>query len=168
MLFLESIKYEIDNHRVISFDIFDTLLLRPYVKPTDLFLHIEKLTNRVNFSDRRIKAEQKARQTHKEQEDITLDDIYNEIDDNYKDLKQLEIDLETQILQQNKEMFEVFEYAKQQGKKVIITSDMYLDKNILVNILNLKGYKDYYKLYVSSDIKKAKATGNLYKYIIEI
>ena len=34
---------EIKKHDIISFDIFDTLLIRPYVKPTDLFLHIEKI-----------------------------------------------------------------------------------------------------------------------------
>lgn len=167
MLLLESLKYEINNHKIISFDIFDTLLLRPYVKPTDVFLHIETLENKPNFFEIRQEAETKARKTHKNQEDITLDDIYNEIDDEYKYIKQIEIDLETQILQQNKEIFEVFEYAKQQGKKVIVISDMYLNKNILENILNLKGYKDYCKLYLSNEIKKTKATGNLYKYVIE-
>ena len=30
---------KINKHDIISFDIFDTLLIRPYVKPTDLFLH---------------------------------------------------------------------------------------------------------------------------------
>ena len=39
------IKNQIDSHLVISFDIFDTLLLRPYAKPTDLFLHLEKKTH---------------------------------------------------------------------------------------------------------------------------
>ena len=30
---------DIKKHNIISFDIFNTLLIRPYVKPTDLFLH---------------------------------------------------------------------------------------------------------------------------------
>ena len=30
---------EIKKHDIISFNIFNTLLIRPYVKPTDLFLH---------------------------------------------------------------------------------------------------------------------------------
>ena len=161
MLLLEALKYKINTHKIISFDIFDTLLLRPYVRPIDLFLHIERLSNKEGFFNARIKAENNARIHIKDKdktlEDITLDDIYNEIDDNYKDFKQLEINLETQILQQNHEIFEVFEYAKEQGKKIIITSDMYLNKNILENILNLKGYDGYYKLYVSNEIKKAKA-----------
>ena len=42
MTLLNKIKSKIDSYDIISFDIFDTLLLRPYVKPTDLFLHIEK------------------------------------------------------------------------------------------------------------------------------
>lgn len=44
-------------------------------------------------------------------------------------------------------MFEVFEYAKQQDKKIIITSDMYLNKNILENVLNLKGYNGIINLF---------------------
>ena len=37
------IKKRIETHEVISFDIFDTLLLRPYVRPSDLFVHLERL-----------------------------------------------------------------------------------------------------------------------------
>ncbi len=39
--FLDGAKSEILKYDVISFDIFDTLLLRPFIKPTDLFLYIE-------------------------------------------------------------------------------------------------------------------------------
>ena len=48
---------EIKKHEIISFDIFDTLLIRPYVKPTDLFLHIEKLYKIKGFYKNRIMAE---------------------------------------------------------------------------------------------------------------
>ena len=34
---------KIKKHNIISFDIFDTLLIRPYVKPTDLFLHKDNI-----------------------------------------------------------------------------------------------------------------------------
>ncbi|GAA7596542.1 hypothetical protein HpMMM16_03880 [Helicobacter pylori] len=37
--FLDEAKSEILKYDVISFDIFDTLLLRPFIKPTDLFLY---------------------------------------------------------------------------------------------------------------------------------
>ena len=34
---------EIKKHNIISFNIFDTLLIRPYVKPIDLFLHKDNI-----------------------------------------------------------------------------------------------------------------------------
>lgn len=39
--FLNEAKSEVLKYDVISFDIFDTLLLRPFIKPTDLFWYIE-------------------------------------------------------------------------------------------------------------------------------
>lgn len=55
---IKSILSEVD---VVSFDIFDTLLLRPYARPTDLFLHLEKLYNKPNFAIARMRAEEYAR-----------------------------------------------------------------------------------------------------------
>lgn len=52
---------EIKKHDIISFDIFDTLLVRPYVKPTDMFIHIEKLYKAEGFHENRIKAEKLSR-----------------------------------------------------------------------------------------------------------
>ncbi|GAA8357863.1 hypothetical protein KH0195_23590 [Helicobacter pylori] len=48
--FLDGAKSEILKYDVISFDIFDTLLLRPFIKPTDLFLYIETKYNIIRFS----------------------------------------------------------------------------------------------------------------------
>ncbi|MBR1649000.1 MAG: hypothetical protein IJ689_05310, partial [Alphaproteobacteria bacterium] len=104
-------KKEIDNAEVISFDVFDTLLLRPYAKPQDLFWHIEKAYSRVGFCEERRAAEHRARLRHKELEDITYDMIYEEIDDKFKDLKQTETDWEKMVLRANPEMKKVYEYA---------------------------------------------------------
>ena len=97
-MLLDKIKDKIKKHSVISFDIFDTLLLRPYAKPTDLFLHIEKSENIPFFCYLRQEAEKKARIRHKELEDITFDMIYEEIDEKFKDLKQKEMDWEEMVL----------------------------------------------------------------------
>lgn len=53
------------------------------------------------------------------------------------------------------------------ANKIIITSDMYLPSNLLAKILKEKGFKHFSKLYVSGEIGKCKASGNLYKYILE-
>ena len=167
MSLFKDIKTKIDKHEIISFDVFDTLLLRPYVKPTDLFLHLEKLEKAEGFAKARIEAEQKARKIHSDVEDITLDEIYAEIADEYRNLKSKEMDLERQVLQPNPEMKEVFDYAKKQGKKIIIVSDMYLPAKFLTDILHKKGFDGFEKLYVSCEYRKTKHTGSLYKLAID-
>lgn len=167
MTLLEKIKPEIDKHKIISFDIFDTLLLRPYVKPTDLFEHLSRIENVNNFKELRIKAEQTARTKHKDFEDITIDQIYAEMPKNLSYLKAKEMDFERKVLQPNLEMKEVFDYAKSQNKRIIIVSDMYLSIEFLSIILQEKGFSGFEKLYVSCQENKTKWTGNLYKFILK-
>ena len=157
---------EIKKHDIISFDIFDTLLIRPYIKPTDLFLHIEKLYKIKGFHKNRIMAEKLARGKYIDYEDITLNQIYEEIDDKYKLFKEIEIELEERILTIHKENKEIYDYALSLGKKIIIVSDMYLPKEVIEKILIKNNYTNYYKLYLSSDLMLTKASANLYKYII--
>ena len=168
MRFLDEYKKDIDNHEIISFDIFDTLLFRPYLSFTDLYNYIEKVYNVKNFSKIRRKAEKQARKllSTNNIEDISITDIYNNIPNNLKYLKEIELNLEKHQTILNKEMFDVYNYAIEQNKKVIIISDMYLDKTFLVNLLKSKGIDKFEELYVSSDIKKLKSTGNLFKYVL--
>ena len=158
---------EIKKHEIISFDIFDTLLIRPYVKPTDLFLHIEKLYKIKGFCKSRIMAEKLARGKYIDFEEVTLNQIYEEIDEKYKRFKEIERELEERILTTHKENKKIYDYASSLGKKIIITSDMYLPKKTIEKILTKNNYTNYYKLYLSSDLNLTKASGNLYKYIIE-
>lgn len=54
---LHNIYRYVDKVSIVSFDIFDTLLLRPYMKPEDLFLHLEKIYDCPGFSEQRKNAE---------------------------------------------------------------------------------------------------------------
>ncbi len=167
MSLLEDLKKHIHSHEIISFDIFDTLLLRPYVKPTDLFFHLEHIEEIWWYRDNRIKAENLARQLHKEKEDITLDDIYNELEEPFFSLKIKELELERKTLFPNPEIKEAFDYAKKAKKKVIITSDMYLPQQFLEKVLKEKGFYGYHKLYLSSKLNRTKWNGTLYEYILK-
>ena len=167
MKLLEQIKPQIDKHAIISFDIFDTLLLRPYVQPTDLFLHLEYLEKVEGFKKDRIDAEKIARQLHKEKEDVSIDDIYNELEEPFFSLKSKELELERKTLFSNPEIKEVFDYAKKYRKKIIIVSDMYLSQQFLENVLKEKGFSGYNKLYLSSQLNKTKWNGTLYEHILK-
>lgn len=85
----EDIKKEITKNEttIVSFDIFDTLIVRPFWLPTDLFYlmnsYFMKLTNAksdINFANIRIESEKMCRQElvsiHSSFDDITLKEIY--------------------------------------------------------------------------------------------
>lgn len=160
-MFLDQIKPLVDKHPIITFDIFDTLLMRPYVRPADLFLHVEKLEKQPGWAKHRRQAEDTARRKYSQYEDITLDEIYQELSASDASFKQIELDLECQTLQPNPEIKQVFNYARQQGKRIFIISDMYLPKEFLTEVLHEKGYTDFEKLYVSNAVRKLKGTGTL-------
>ena len=165
-LLLDQIRRKIDKAQVISFDIFDTLLVRPYVAPTDLFVHMEKAYARPGFASERRVAERRTHIRHKELEDITFDMIYEEIDAEYRDLKQKELDWEAMVLRPNPELKQVYDYALAQGKRIIIASDMYLPTEFIASILRKNGFDRWEKLYVSGDIGKWKR-GSLFCHILD-
>lgn len=162
---LEKIKSLIDKHEIISFDIFDTLLLRIYSKPTDVFLHMEYLFNIHGFHKARIAAESNARM-HSSQEEVTLDQIYKELPNYFQPYKNKEIELEIASLKVNNEIYKAYDYALNKKKKIIITSDMYLPKDILVNVLHKNGYNNYNRFYLSSDLLLTKHNGSIYELIL--
>lgn len=181
---MERIKRTIcdSTKQVISFDVFDTLILRPFWKPTDLFhlmtddfLRICHVSSFVNFVDLRIAAEAKCRERikalHTDYDDITLDEIYEQLamdhdfsTEELDELKALETRLEIRFCVPRMMGKQLFELAKSQGKTVIICSDMYLPKETVEAILKKNGY-DYDKLYLSSELRMAKGTRRLYPYV---
>ena len=179
----EKIVEEIIKSDTISFDIFDTLIIRPFYEPKDLFKILNKKfkklcpNNNLIFSSIREKAEKITRDTnfkYNENEEITIDKIYNYITDNYKinskvtnELKKYEIELELKYCQQRKSGKNLFELAKFLNKRIIITSDMYLPINTIEEILHNNGYNNIDKIYLSNIENLSKATGNLYNRIKE-
>ena len=164
------LKKLIDENEIISFDIFDTLLLRPFIKPVDLFALIEEKYNVTNFLADRRWAEKKARIIkgikHKDIEDVTIDEIYHVLGDRYSNIKSIEMALEEEYLYPNPDMLEIFEYAQSRNKKIIITSDMYLSSKFLNKVLISKGFNNFDYLYVSNELGKTKHSGRLFKHIL--
>ena len=159
---LNKLYRQIRKAKVISFDIFDTLLVRPYVKPIDLFLHMEKYYDKPFFASCRVTAEQTAREKNPGREDITFDDIYNEIDDQFKFLKSHELEWEENVLQPHPQIQEIWQFAKQSGKKIVVASDMYLPMEFIAKVLKKNGFGDYDKLYVSGDLNISKWRGTMF------
>ena len=153
---------------VISFDIFDTLLLRPYLKPSDLFFKIEFDESAKGFALDRICAETTAKKRVREQGRVepTIDEIYAQIPQ-WETFKSKELEAERACLVVNPEMQDVFNAAKSQGKRILVVSDMYLSANFLKDVLKEKGISGWDGFYVSSEKQAAKWSGELYELILK-
>lgn len=103
------------QYEVISFDIFDTLIFRPFSEPTDLFFFLGEKTGILDFKRLRMQAEADARtQKYKEEKhyEITLSDIWsrleNEIGVTKEQGMQMEQALEMEFCYANPFMQQVF------------------------------------------------------------
>lgn len=149
----------IDKAKIVSFDIFDTLVFRPYLKPTDIFNLIERDHAAIGFYGARTQAEMVAREKFikNENEEVTLDEIYSCIEPWFENLKSVEIECEIANIFRNEEMGQFYDYAIKAGKTVIIVSDMYLPRPVVDTVLKNCGYSQHANLYLSSETKRQKA-----------
>jgi len=152
-----------DSVKVISFDLFDTLILRPFLKPTDLFILLGQIQSRNDFYDFRIKAESKARSSIGTE--VTLDEIYSFMPKDLISFKDLECQFEIDLCFTNPWMKQHYQ-SLIEGKTVIITTDMYLPRNVIESILKKNDIR-YDRLYISSEHRKTKHNGSLFRYILD-
>lgn len=171
--------------KYVGFDIFDTLIQRPFWEPTDLFCLINDKFNEIldkktciDFSLIRKNGEIACRSYYSNvrpsNEDVNLDEIYDYISRFYgisknitDKLKQYEIQLELKYCSERKIGKELYDWAMFCGKKIIIASDMYLPKEIVEQILERNSFVSYEKIYLSNDIGISKYSGRLFDYIIK-
>lgn len=172
---LNSLIKSISDYDVISFDIFDTLLLRNVLFPSDIFkLLAEKAISRFNiegFNYVRISAETDGR-IHSPDDDISIQKIYENIAHTYSDeianeLMSTEIDLELENICANELAIKVYNEAVKQNKRIVLITDSCLDENTMQKMLKKCGITEYEKLYISGQIGMAKGTGNLWRYAID-
>lgn len=171
--------------KVVSFDIFDTLIIRPFLIPTDLFQllnnRFDELMNSssfLTFAEMRVRAEKAARNNNyiiaNRYEEITIDEIYNQLITDYSipsDVAKIMIDeekaLEVKFCKARTKIKEIFDLAIFLGKKVICITDMYLDRDTITKILEKNGYTNIDNIFISSEERLTKASGHLYKIAIK-
>ena len=159
------IKKEIDNHKIVSFDVFDTLLYRRFIFPTDIFSYIEEEYKAEGYRKNRINAEKEARK--KSIYEINIDDIYRCIKARYKHLLEKELEIEKKSIYRNEKIYKLYKYALDRNKTIVFTSDMYLKYDFLVNILKENNYGDYNLFLLSNKDNVNKESGSIYKYMID-
>ncbi len=161
---------QIQHNDIISFDIFDTLIFRPFEKPQDLFTIIGCELKIHDFKNLRISAERTAREiTLKPNRQIDIYDIYDRLSLYVHLDKELGIETELKVEMDlcfaNPYMKELFNILKYNKKTIIATSDMYLPKDILKQLLKNCGYDGFTEIFVSCDCKCGKHNGDLQRFV---
>ncbi|MCM1193705.1 MAG: HAD-IA family hydrolase [Butyrivibrio sp.] len=162
------------GYDVVSFDIFDTLIFRPFDDPTALFFLLGERLGFMDFRRIRIEAEQEARQKNYKKTgsyEVTLEDIWSRLEEKTglpaKTGMKLEMELERCYCYANPFMLQVFHRLTNMGKRIIITSDMYLSREFLQSLLEEKGFAGAEKIYISNEWGGSKYSGRLYDFILQ-
>lgn len=162
------------DYDVISFDVFDTLILRPFTSPRVLFSIMEQRLGIYKFANIRVDSENEIRslkQKSENHDNVTLKEIYDLISKKTsldpEQTANLEYKLELNYCFANPYFQEIMPVLKENNKKIIITSDMYLSKQQIRSILELAGYNFFDNIFVSSEYKKSKKHGDIYETIKE-
>lgn len=157
----DGLKQLIGEYEAISFDIFDTLVMRTVYYNKDVFCVIaEKYKDRVpNFYEVRVQAEYDLSRTRYPY----MEEIYQYIEEKCAidkalalEMMRYEIEVERQVIVPRKSVVDIFNYCKEIGKKVYIVSDMYMHKEELESIINNIGIVGYDKILVSCEYDTSK------------
>lgn len=172
----EKIIDQLKEYKIVSFDIFDTLIKRDCAEAKLVFEMMEhNLSTKYlwvsNFCERRVNAEKQAR-AKSTREEVTFDEIYTELGKYYSKeelgiLQKEEIEYEIAFCHISYHMKRVYDYCISSKKIVVLTSDMYMPYDIIKVLLEKVGLQGYKKIYLSSQLFLTKQTGHLYDYILK-
>ncbi len=168
----EELARQLEEYDVISFDVFDTLIFRPFSEPTDLFFFLGDRLNYPDFKRIRMEMEWKARERKYKKSksyEVNLEEIYTVLSQETgidgQSASAMEIELENKFCFANPYMEKVVKLIREKGKRMIITSDMYLNTEQIKVLLKSCGYSEFDAYYVSCDLQRSKSEGNLFEYI---
>lgn len=157
------------QYDVVSFDIFDTLLFRPFAAPVDLFHIVGEELGYLNYAVLRHDMEVICRETgikNGGSGEVTLEQIYMLMERQCgvpaRRGMEAELRVEANFLYANPYMKAVFDLLRQKGKRIIVISDTYFSSGFLLTILEREGYRDIEKVYVSCEYGYGKHDGKLF------
>ena len=178
--YIKDIQENLQYYDIISFDIFDTILTRLVECPIDIFSIVEQYLIENNYSGEgfaiaRFESEKIARdyafKTGKEE--ITLENIYEQINlayPKYQDFldeaKRIEIFIEVNYCVPSIDNLFLINKIIEKNKKIILVSDMYLDRESIIQMLNKMNVTSFDNLYLSSELLATKNHGSIWKKVL--
>lgn len=160
---------KVDSYEIVSFDIFDTLIMRKVYMPQDIFKIVEwrirkELGLEIEFSRERIAAGVGSNDRY-----FMLDDIYmvmNQVlklsDEILYKIKRIELQVERECCIPRKDMVEFYNELVLE-KDVYLISDMYLPSQAITEILEQCGVRNVPHIWISGEKKANKKDGTLWE-----
>lgn len=158
----------------VSFDLFDTLVMRKVISYTDIFELMEyRLLEKgwyiPDFSKRRLFAEKELAKNGAP----TLEDIYKFLLNSLKEkravsaleLAELEWEIDFSVIVPRESVFEIFRNIIRSGKKVYIVTDTYYKRSQIEKILKKCGAEGYTDIVASCEYQTGKCQGLFPKFI---
>lgn len=162
---------KVSNYKNVSFDMFDTLIKRIVDKPEDIFFLMES-NNHIkidNFKKKRIAAEKKAREVHKEVNiEMIYDYFYGISEEQKKDLINFELKIEKDNMFSNEIFLQLFKKCIELNKNVYIITDIYFNRPFIEEILSKNGIYGYKNIFISCECGKTKANGELFEEVLRV
>ena len=159
---------------VVSFDVFDTLLHRPFSEPTALFYVLGERLDIPDFRTLRTRAEQTARQRQMAESgtgEITLSQIYEVLHEETgldPDAgAALESETEIALCLPDPYMQKVWALVRKAGRRIVVTTDMYLPRATIEAMLEKCGFTGYEQLFLSGEADCGKYDGRLFAKVKE-
>ena len=166
----------LEKFKVISFDIFDTIVTRPLLLPDHVFSLIQKrieqdLNFQIDFLTDRKLGELSVRKNLSSGSDATIGSIYEVFgkitgldSDSTNRIKQIEIETEINLSIPRKGMIDLVKLLIKEGKQIVFLSDMYLTSDIIHKILQKHGLDpSSIKIMISCESGIRKDSGEIWK-----
>lgn len=167
---LDKLLYLCKKYDIISFDVFDTALIRMTTTPEEVFVIMSKRIGDPLFREKRIKAQKIAEAKYRK--GTALANIYQEMaalgyveETDQEEMIKKELEIEETICMPRVVIRDLIKKLSKVGKTIIFLSDMYIPGNDLELILRKKGFTGFQKVIVSCDIGKNKIDGDVYKHL---
>lgn len=160
-----------ESTKAVSFDLFDTLILRPLLSGTDVLRLLARSIQKEYGID--VEAARLCAQSSLGDPFATTQMLWHSVADHLgfplplADMfAQKEFELEKKLLFPREIGKRIYDYAVSRGKRIIIVSDMHFTSSQLTVLLDQWGYRRISKVYVSCERKAVKRTGELFDVVL--
>lgn len=168
----EELMHQTENYDAVSFDLFDTLIMRQVLFPSDVFELVDERLRQhgimiEDFPARRMASEKELSRERAPR----LTEIYSYMKNTYQiaeiepeQMAVLEWEIDCGLVVPRKDVCEMFSSLVACGKKTYIISDSYYNRNQITSIMKKCGITKYTDVFVSCEYETGKTQMLFRKY----